>query len=141
MRQARIDRPVDKRRAPRPLLQAAFKLASFLRHSGLAHAFVNVLALLEEDRIVARAAVPEAPDREGRIEQELVLASASSLLDLVRSWKESGRKKDVGGWRVWVGSDRLAEPFRRLLIGAEVDFGHAIDKHPVEGERVPRREV
>ena len=33
--QARIDRPVDKRRASHPLPQAAFKLASFLRQSRL----------------------------------------------------------------------------------------------------------
>jgi hypothetical protein len=37
--QARIDRPVDKRRASHPLPQAAFKLASFLRQPRLAQAF------------------------------------------------------------------------------------------------------
>ena len=36
--QARIDRPVDKRRASHPLPQAAFKLASFLRQPRLAQA-------------------------------------------------------------------------------------------------------
>jgi hypothetical protein len=33
--QARIDRPLNKRRASHPLPQAAFKLASFLRHARL----------------------------------------------------------------------------------------------------------
>ena len=37
--QARIDRPVDKRRASHPIQQAAFKLASFLRQSRLAQSF------------------------------------------------------------------------------------------------------
>jgi hypothetical protein len=49
--------------------------------SGLAHAFVDVLTLLEEDRIVAHGAVPEAPDREGRVEHESNPGLGSSLLD------------------------------------------------------------
>jgi hypothetical protein len=40
--QARIDLPVDKRRASHPLPQAAFKLASFLRQPRLAQAFEHM---------------------------------------------------------------------------------------------------
>ena len=39
VRQARIDRPVDKRRASQPLPEAAFKLASFFRQPRLAQSF------------------------------------------------------------------------------------------------------
>ena len=49
--QARIDRPVDKRRASHPLPQAAFKLASLLRHPGLAQAFVLPFESFEGARI------------------------------------------------------------------------------------------
>jgi hypothetical protein len=50
--------------------------------SGLAHAFVDVLTLLEEDRIVAHGSVPQAPDREGRVEHESGPSLGSSLFDL-----------------------------------------------------------
>ena len=60
--------------------------------SGLAHALVNVLTLLEEDRIVAHVAVPEAPDREGRVEHESRPRLGPSLFDL-SELAESGRKK------------------------------------------------
>jgi hypothetical protein len=68
--QARIDRPVDKRRASHPLPQAAFKLASFLRHSSLAQSLVDVAALFQIDRIVAIRVVPKAFDRKAWIERQ-----------------------------------------------------------------------
>jgi hypothetical protein len=49
--QARIDRPVDKRRASHPLPQAAFKLASFLRQSRLAQALVQPVPIFDIARI------------------------------------------------------------------------------------------
>ena len=58
--QARIDRPVDKQRASHPLPQAAFKLASSLRHPGLAHVFNDPLASLQENWIVALRAQGDA---------------------------------------------------------------------------------
>jgi hypothetical protein len=51
---ARIDRPVDKRRASHPLPQAAFKLASLLRHFSAAHAFIGALAACKAKAVWTR---------------------------------------------------------------------------------------
>jgi hypothetical protein len=67
VRQARMDRPVDKRRASHPLTQTAFKLASFLRHPCLAHALVNPLAAREIDRMVAERRGSEPRDGESGV--------------------------------------------------------------------------
>ena len=78
---ARIDRRVDKRRASYPLPQAAFKLASFLRHPGLAHVFDDPLASLHEKRIVALRARSIAPDGEAGIEGKSGLDFGSRFIE------------------------------------------------------------
>jgi hypothetical protein len=59
--QARIDRPVDKRRASHPLPQAAFKLTSFLRHPGFAQALNHPVPEVEHAWIGVRREVLSPP--------------------------------------------------------------------------------
>jgi hypothetical protein len=82
VRQARIDRPVDKRRASHPLPQAAFKVASFLRQPRLAHAFTNRLKLDQIRRVVAHSRPERAGAGEGerRVEQEARLDRGMRLV-------------------------------------------------------------
>ena len=90
--QARIDWPVDKRQASHPFPQAAFKLASFLRQSRLAHAFENRLKLGQKRRVVApRGQVgPKAGDGEGRVERE---AGIDCRMRLVKPTKLQSRRR------------------------------------------------
>ncbi len=102
--QARIDRPVDKRRASHPLPQAAFKLASFLRQPRLAHAFENGLKLGQIRRIVAhrRPGGAGAGDGEGRVERETGLDGGTRLVKSTKLREGGGQRKifaaDNFGW-------------------------------------------
>ena len=95
MRQARIDRPVDKRRASHPLPQAAFKLASFLRQPGLAEAFENGLELRHMRGVVAhrRPGGAGAGDGEGRVEREAGLDCGMRLVKATKLREGGGQLK------------------------------------------------
>jgi hypothetical protein len=53
VRQARIDRPADKRRASHPLLKAAFRVASLLWQPRLAQALDDALSWDKKHNVVA----------------------------------------------------------------------------------------
>ncbi len=93
--QARIDRPVDKRRASHPLPQAAFKLASFLRQPRLAQAVENGLELGQIGRVVAprRPGGAGAGDGEGRVERETGLDGGMRLVKSTKLREGGGQLK------------------------------------------------
>ena len=137
MRQARIDRPVDKRRASHPLAQAAFKTASLLRQPLLAQAVENGLKLGEIRRIVAprRPLGAGAGDGEGRIERETSIDRGTRLVQATKL-REGGGQLKICIWKIPVGLDRSSTPRDRLLVTAEVVLRHARVIHPAVSQRI-----
>src|SRR5580704_1429195 len=128
---ARIDRPVDKRRASHPLWQTAFKLASFLRQPRLADAFEYRLKLGQIRRIVAhrRKGGAGAGDGEGRVEREAGLDCGMRLVQSTKL-RKGGAQHEISIWIISVGLDCPPKPRGRLLVALEVEFSHAGGRHP-----------
>ena len=139
--QARIDQPVDKRRASHPLPQAAFKLASFLRQPRLPHAFENRLKLGQKPLIFAprRPSGPGAGDGEGRVEREAGIDCRSASSSRPSCAKAAAHRKILMRI-ISVGLDRPSKPRDRLLPKAEEDSSRCPRDHPGIGHRIARTE-
>jgi hypothetical protein len=138
--QARIDRPVDKRRASHPLPQAAFKLASFLGDSGLAQAFENGLELRQIGRVVTHRRPEGAGDGEGRIERETGLDCGRRLVKATKL-REGGSQHKIWMRITSAGLDRPSKPHDRLVPGAELALRNARETLPGMGISIARTEA
>src|SRR5271165_7536869 len=140
--QARIDRPVDKRRASHPLPQAAFKLASFLRHSCLAQALKNALILGQIRWVVApcRRGGAGAGDAVGWVDRKAGRDRGTRLVNSTELGESGGQPK-IWSRIVSVSLDRPSTPRDRLLVTGEVGLPKARHIHPEVSQRIARTEA
>ena len=117
----RIDRPAYKRRASHPLPQAAFKLASFLRHPGFAQAFIHALAASEIDGIVAQCASAKTAERELREASEAHLNLKPRFTDVAKK-RQRGPKIEMQKRIIPVEFNSSSAPSNRLPVLTEVQL-------------------
>jgi len=121
--QARIDRPVDKRRASHPLPQAAFKSASLLRQPRLAQALDLPIVGVENARIAVRVGelrlvrLPrrDRPESRARRQSEEMLQRFPGLRLITG---QSQRRSEGCIWKrvARPDCDRPARPVDRMIV-------------------------
>ena len=89
-----------------------------LRHPGLAHAFVDALALSQVPRMVCRALPAPAGERERRIEGEARLGRRPRLVHPAE-FREGGSEIEMRRWEIAVDLDGATQPRDRFLVGAK----------------------